>query len=619
MIKFQPTLEHAFYALALVFAIGLRFLNLGALPLSDFEANWALQALRVTQGLHPALGPNPGYVHLTAVLFYIFGASNFLARFWPALAGCALVLAAWFLRARIGRVPAIVLAFGLAIDPGLVAMSHLAGGPMLAITCLVLAGLMWLEDHRSLAGFFAALALLSGPSVWFGMLGLMLVWALTTVIDRRAAARAQVEAQGDQPELIEAKTTDEKPNEKLNEMPDEIVTGSPVAEDHGATPSEKTSPEISVLRSGKYSSALAWGLGTLLALGSLLILSPIGLSAFVSSFVEFLRGWWTLSDTQIWRPLLALPAYEILPLGFGIAAAVRGIIRRDTLSIRLGIWALVALVLAIIYPGKQTTDLGWALLPLWVLAAMELGHHFDFAGRKLWEIAGVMVLVDALLVFGWLNLAGVTTMGLDTQEARVRLSLLLAVVILIALSLLLVRAGWSAASARLGGVWSAVLALTAFTVAMSTGAAGVRVPLTVELWQPEPRTVRVDVLLSVASQISDLNAGAAAQLPLTILNVDSPALHWLFRDWQVTDATDLAPDATPPMVISTIDKLSLAADYRGEALPLTEVADWDHATTTNWLTWLVYRQMPILRQEVILWVRSDLMLDSQGLPAATTP
>jgi hypothetical protein len=71
------------------------------------------------------------------------------------------------------------------------------------------------------------------------------------------------------------------------------------------------------------------------------------------------------------------------------------------------------------------------------------------------------------------------------------------------------------------------------------------------------------------------------------------------------------------MVISTIDKLSLAADYRGEALPLTEVADWDHATTSNWLSWFVYRQMPILRQDIILWVRSDLMLDSQGLP--TTP
>jgi hypothetical protein len=293
---------------------------------------------------------------------------------------------------------------------------------------------------------------------------------------------------------------------------------------------------------------------------------------------------------------------------------VRGILKRDTLSIRLGIWALAALILALIYPGKQTADMGWALLPLGVLAAIELGHHFDFAGRSLWELAGVLVVVDSLLVFGWLNLAGVTTMALDSPEARGRLSLLIAVVILIALGLLLVRAGWSAATARLGGVWSAVLALAAFTIAMSTGAAGIRQPLTVELWQPEPRTGRVDVLLSVANQISDLNKGYAAQLPLTILAVDSPALHWLFRDWQVTDAAALAPDATPPIVISTIDKLSLAASYRGEALPLSEVADWGHAKTSDWLKWLVYRQMPILRQEVILWVRSDLMLDSQGLP-----
>jgi hypothetical protein len=610
MIKFQPTLEHAIYAVALVFAIGLRFLNLGALPLSDYEATWAIQALRVTQGLHPALGPNPAYVHLTSILFYIFGGTNFLARFWPALAGTALVFAAWFLRGWIGRIPAIVLAFGLAVDPGLVAMSHLAGGPMLAVTCLVFAGLMWLEGHRSFAGFFAGLGLLSGPSVWLGLLGLLLAWALITVLDRRAAVRAQEKADGLQPKETESRN--------LSEMPEGKIAAPIVDEKSEAVYVETTRGDRKqTLTRARYSSALAWGLGTLLALGSLFLLSPIGLSAFVNSFVEFLRGWWTLSDIQIWRPLLALPAYEILPLGFGIAAVVRSILKRDTISIRIAIWALVALVLALIYPGKQTTDLGWALLPLWALAAIELGHHFDFAGRNLWEIAGVLVLVDSLLVFSWLNLAGVTTMALDTQDARMRLSLLIAVAILITLSLLLVRAGWSGATARLGGVWSAMLALMAFTVAMSTGAAGVRQPLTVELWQPEPRTGRVDVLLNVANQISDLNTGYAAQLPLTILTVDSPALHWLFRDWQVTDATALASDATPPMVISTIDKLSLAADYRGEALPLTEVADWDHATTSNWLSWFVYRQMPILRQDIILWVRSDLMLDSQGLP--TTP
>ncbi len=39
------TLEHVLYALALTLAIGLRFLHLGRLPLTDQEAEWALQAL----------------------------------------------------------------------------------------------------------------------------------------------------------------------------------------------------------------------------------------------------------------------------------------------------------------------------------------------------------------------------------------------------------------------------------------------------------------------------------------------------------------------------------------------------------------------------------------------
>ncbi len=152
---------------------------------------------------------------------------------------------------------------------------------------------------------------------------------------------------------------------------------------------------------------------------------------------------------------------------------------------------------------------------------------------------------------------------------------------------------------------------------MSTGTAGIRQPLTAELWPPEPRTGRVDILLKVANQISELNRGDAAQLPLTILTLDSPALHWVFRDWKVQDVTELAPEATPEMMITPPGNVSLSADYRGEPLVLGEMVDWDHATSSQWLEWFVYRQMPVLREEVDLWVRSDLMLDSQGVPPAT--
>ena len=86
-------LEHIFFLLALLLAVCLRLYRLGATPLSDAEARWALQALEVagsssTNGPNASinLGPQPGYVLITGFLFSMFQSSNFLARLLPALA-----------------------------------------------------------------------------------------------------------------------------------------------------------------------------------------------------------------------------------------------------------------------------------------------------------------------------------------------------------------------------------------------------------------------------------------------------------------------------------------------------------------------------------------------------
>jgi hypothetical protein len=269
MLKRPLTLEHAFYALALAIGLGLRFLNLGATPLSDFEADWALQALQITRGLHPVIGANPGYVHLTAVLFAIFGGTNFLARFWPALAGCLLVLVPWALRERLGRVTALILAFGLAIDPGLVGLSRQAGGPMLAVASIVLTLLAWNQSRRALAGVLAGLALLSGPAAWYGLLGLGLAWAFTSRIQRAAAGR------------------------------------------------DSASPAARPANWEDFRPALIWGLGTVLVLGSLLAFSPQGLVGIVSScavggpFQTYRSGrrWWLCRPTRSCRLALVWRAW----------------------------------------------------------------------------------------------------------------------------------------------------------------------------------------------------------------------------------------------------------------------------------------------------------------------
>ncbi|MBT7323583.1 MAG: hypothetical protein HN855_00310, partial [Anaerolineae bacterium] len=88
----QPIL----YFLAFLLALGLRFIQLGALPLTDTEATFALQALALARGSKPLLGAQPGYILLTSIPFYLFESTNFLARFFPALAGSLLVFSPYF-------------------------------------------------------------------------------------------------------------------------------------------------------------------------------------------------------------------------------------------------------------------------------------------------------------------------------------------------------------------------------------------------------------------------------------------------------------------------------------------------------------------------------------------
>ena len=76
------------YMLAFLLALGLRLIQLGAMPLTDAEAAPALQALHIAQGLKPALSPHPFYILSTSVLFFLYGGgTDFLARLIPALAG----------------------------------------------------------------------------------------------------------------------------------------------------------------------------------------------------------------------------------------------------------------------------------------------------------------------------------------------------------------------------------------------------------------------------------------------------------------------------------------------------------------------------------------------------
>lgn len=553
--------QTALYFIAFLLALAVRLIRLGTWTLTDLEAQWALQALGVAQGLHPALGSQPAYVLLTSIFFFFYGsATNFLARFVPALAGSFLVFVPFLFRERLKPRPSLILAFFLALDPGLVALSRQAGSPILAVAFLLFAWGFWEQKQSRLAGVFAALALLSGSSLWEGLLGLGLAWAI----------RQAIEARG--------------------------KTGS-------ASGRERS----------EWLSALWFGIGTLLIGGTLFFLSPNGLSAWLSSLPEYLSGWTRSSGISAGMMLLSLIAYQPLAVILGLITSVRGWISGSKRVMSLSIWMGIALLLALFYPFHQVSDLVWMLVPLWALASLELARAVNILPEERRQVIGVAGLSVFILFFVWLQFLSVTTLPFPSSLVNDRIWLLAGSLLLLVICILLVAVGWSARTAQFGAIWGVAVALGIYSFGAMLAAGNLRVTVGQEMWTADKTPAQADLLLTVTNEMSDWSMDNINAQPITIVGVDSPALEWLLRGHTIATVSALSASASPPFAITTDqNNPALAAGYRGESFVWRQAPLWDNAAVSDWMTWLAYHQMPQSTETIIFWVRNDLFLDTKG-------
>jgi hypothetical protein len=116
--------------------------------------------------------------------------------------------------------------------------------------------------------------------------------------------------------------------------------------------------------------------------------------------------------------LAVLVLYQPLALLFGLIAIWRLFFRPVQQDIEVGsgenrsldyrwvvFWFVFSLLLWVIYPARQVYDLVWVLVPLWVLAALELGRYLP-ENDGLWvSLAQASVLLVLMALF-WLTLAG---------------------------------------------------------------------------------------------------------------------------------------------------------------------------------------------------------------------
>src|SRR5690349_8834753 len=471
------------YWLAFLIALGFRMIQLGALPLTDSEATLALQALHIAQGKAPLLGPQPGYILFTSILFSIIKSTNFMARFVPAIVGSTLVFVPYFFREKIKPLPALILAFFLAIDPGLVALSRQANGTILAVAFLLFAWGMWRNQRAIPAGIFAGLALLSGPSLWAGLLALGLTWIFLQGMDTKRTANAE----------------------------------SKIAEPSLVAPTSFPSLE--------YRPAFIALLVTLLLGGTLFFLSPNGLSAWLSALPAYLKGWTSPSVMTPGRTLFAFFAYEPLGIFLAILSLIRGYRIRSRRILRTGLWLGVSLLLAIFY--RQTSELAWAILPLLTLAALELARALNIFADERVEVGVVVLALMILLVYIWFDVSKIaldpssqlasTTLhlfGRNIQITGAPYVILLGTILIIILYVSFVAFGWSVRTAWLGTTWALVMFLGIYTLASAWGASGIRSPNGLELWLPDQPPVQVDLLHASVDAVSEFSLGHTQAQPV---------------------------------------------------------------------------------------------------------
>jgi hypothetical protein len=547
---------------ALILALSLRLTKLGAMPLTNLEAEITLQANAVSQGTDVVFGEHIAYVGLTGVDFFIFEVGNFLARFWPAVIGAVIVFIPFLFRDLIGPWPASILSFILAVTPEMVGLSRIIGTPMIAFVSLFVALGLICKGKPILSGMAFALALLGGSGFWTGILlsglGLLL-------------------------------------SEKVFDF--------------------KILPQIrDIFSDGKFLIRFiaAWVL-TIAVVGTGFFLSPQSLSGVFSGLVNFVRGFGVSYTRPFFLRPLALAAYSLPAIAFGIWGGIRGVLLRNKLDIFLFIMAFLGFLFLLLFPGAQPADIVWVTLPLWALSARVVCSVWQLPEGDRLVMIGTAVVVVIIFAFLLLTLRSLVNPGFvqDTQIITL-IALFGGFIILIAL-ILLVTFGWSEEIAISGLMIGLSVVVILGMIAGTIRSTGLSSEDKFELWYPNEPQLSTRWLKTSIDRVLNWNKRRAEPVEIVVVDFSTPGMRWIMQEYDDVAFVPYSPPASQPgMVISDIvTQPEISNSYRGQDLVWSRSVLWEEMSAMDYSKWLITREVPVADEELIFWVRTDLMPDEQ--------
>jgi hypothetical protein len=567
------TNEHLFYVIIFLIALGLRLINLGKIPLSDYEAGFALQALAFSKGLSASFLTQPGYISLTGILFFLLGNTEFLSRIIPVLAGSLIVLVPLFFRNQMGKRASLILAILLMIDPGLTALSRTADGTTMVLTASLLGAGLFLNGQWILSGICAGLALLGGPLVWPGLV--------------YAAGAAW--------------------------LSDKVFST-----DENSLQEENSEPLLRRIFTGKYARFWLALVFVLIIIGTQFLLHPQGLSAVGSGFVEYFRGWisgFTFPPIQSW---LLFFFYEPVFLVLGLYCGIRGWFANDPFDKFLLRWWILASLFGLFYPGQEVANFSWALIPMLALAARQIERMVPDKFEIKAPTGAQALVTFALVIFIVMNIVYLSRGQASPEDLRLRIIAVVGSFAILVLTTYLLGTGWSWSTTSVGIKLAAAGLIILSTISASWHAARLgRLPDR-EMWKNGKTVISGDLLRTTLGNISEYNTGRRDTIDVQVVGIESPALDWGLRDFGKTNHTSQVVTNENSSVILTPGSQipALGETYRGQNIVWASQPAWPLILPDEWPAWLFFRDAPVDSDSIIVWVRNDLF---PGAAANTTP
>lgn len=554
------TFEISLYILIFLIGLALRLFQLGGNPLLESEAGWAFPAWQLSRGEAIPVGSGVAYLASSEVLFSLFGAGNFLARFWPALVGSALVWLPFFFKKDLNRIPALIIAGGIALDPTLVPASRFVDSPLPALVFLALAVGSFHARKLSWSFFFLGLGLLSGPDFWLGIALLVIVLLISNALDlfsfrEYTAARLDV--------------FPVKPQDWL--------------------------------------TVLTPALLTFMILGSFFLRNFLGLTAWVGALPEFIQSWGDPVKLGSGKFLVFLVLKNPLILVFGLPGFFTAWRKNDRLGQILSIWFVVSTLGLLLYPGRQSLDLAWLTVPLWIAAGSEFTRLTRSVSGS-WLTHSLAGLVVVLVSLNWLTFVGMIFQAGNPNALLLQLGLLLASLALIILSAVIVSSEWGWQTARTGLLNGAAAGLVLYLVASLV--------LDAYLVSHDPRSVfsdgtgvgQMELLNESIADVSITATGRPDSIRGALIS-DSQALRWATREFEGLDILVNPPAGIEYPLLITIgdpENSVIQDNYRGQDFVFSTHPAWGRVIPDDWISWIAFREGPLARDYLILWVRNDI-------------